>query len=267
MVSAITFVVLFIIVQVVSSAAALLFSNLDKLGSGTALSQLSIAPVTTGVCLLVGEGLLAFGLWWWFFRVERPIRQMHGEDASLMRAFRLKPLKRELPSAPISLWKSTVAVVAALVLSISLGGMLENLGVESNFALFEGMKHSPLCWLLLAIVGPLCEEMVFRVGVLRSLYRQNVPSWAAIVVSAAVFAIVHGNWAQSIPAFVVGAAFGMMYVRTGNLRLCLPAHILNNTLALLLMFWSVEGLSLPNVLLCVLMSLSLLALAVVLYKK
>ena len=40
---------------------------------------------------------------------------------------------------------------------------------------------------------------------------------------------------QGIPAFIIGVVLGLYYLRSGNLRLCLPAHIANNTLAVVLM--------------------------------
>ena len=49
------------------------------------------------------------------------------------------------------------------------------------------------------------------------------------MLAALVFALVHGNAAQGIPAFVLGTLFGVFYVTTGDLRLPVVAHVLVNT--------------------------------------
>ena len=92
MITAVIVFVLFFAVQVVCGMAALLFSNIDKIGSELPLDQLSIQPTTMGISLLVGEGILAFGLFWWFFKIEKPIRQRSIESPELNSIFKLQPL-------------------------------------------------------------------------------------------------------------------------------------------------------------------------------
>ncbi len=72
--TAITMLIMFVAVQLVTGLGALLFSNLDKLGTGYPIDQLTVSPMATGISMLVGEGLLALGLWLWFFRFEKGVR-------------------------------------------------------------------------------------------------------------------------------------------------------------------------------------------------
>ena len=51
----------------------------------------------------------------------------------------------------------------------------------------------------------------------------------AIVISAAIFALIHLNPWQAIPAFVFGILFGYVYYRTGSLKLTMLMHFVNNT--------------------------------------
>lgn len=143
--------------------------------------------------------------------------------------------------APLSYWggrRLWLSLFAMLLLAFSLSLILEpfelnDLGTQK---MFEAMSHDPACILRLCVVGPLVEEVVFRDGVLRQLVRWGLhPLWA-VVMSSALFAMVHGNPQQAIPAFVLGMALGMLFARTGDLRLCLPAHIFNNTLAVILLW-------------------------------
>lgn len=238
MITAITFFFLFFAVQLICGLAALVFSNIDKLGSNIPLTHLAVDPVTAGITLFVGELLLALGLWCWFFRIEKPIRQRSINNPELNNVFKFKPLKRELTEHPISLAKGTLSVVATLLIAAGLSEIESyfNLSDNGSTEVFLSMKNNPLCLLMLCVVGPFAEELTFRVGILRSLYRRNIAGWLSAFVTALLFALVHGNLAQGTAALIVGFAFGLMYLRTGNLRLCLPAHILNNTLAVVMMF-------------------------------
>lgn len=224
--------ILFIVVQFVAGLGALLFSNLDKLGTGYPIDQLSVSPVATGISLLVAEGLLALGLWLWYYRFEKRVRQKAQTQPELLGIFKFHALKRDVQQQPITIFNIIYATCCCLIIASSVSDALTHLNITApNTAQFEGMMHNPLCLILLCLVGPLCEELVFRVGVVRSLYRHNVPGWAAAAIGALAFALVHGNLAQGIPAFIVGFILGIAYLRTGDLRLCLPMHIVNNAFA------------------------------------
>lgn len=73
--TAIIVFLLFLAVQLVASLGALLFSNLDKLGTNFPIDQLTVSPVAAGISLLVAEGLLALGLWLWFYKFEFSVRK------------------------------------------------------------------------------------------------------------------------------------------------------------------------------------------------
>lgn len=227
--------IIFVVLQLIAGMCALLFSNLDKLGTDLPITQPT--PTAVGIALLIFEGLFAFGLWMWFYRFERSVRQKSVDHPELLRVFKFRPLKRDLEVRPFKWHQLACAICGVLLFALGLSGLLDTVHLSDNgsTALFEGMLHDPWCILLLCLVGPLCEELVFRVGMTRSLYRHSVPGWMAVTISSFAFAIVHGNLAQGIPAFAVGFILGVLYLRTGNLRLCLPAHIANNALAVILM--------------------------------
>ena len=235
--TAIIVFLLFLAVQLVASLGALLFSNLDKLGTNFPIDQLTVSPVAAGISLLVAEGLLALGLWLWFYKFEFSVRKKSQNNPELLGIFKFHPLKRDLSTRPIRWYHILFAIVGVLQVAIGLSALLENFQLSDNGsqAIFQGMTHNAFCLLLLCVVGPLCEELVFRVGILRSLYRHRVPALLAAGISALAFAVVHGNLVQGIPAFIVGFILGLLYLRTGNLWLCLPAHIANNTFAVIFM--------------------------------
>lgn len=235
--TAIIVFLLFLAVQLMASLGALLFSNLDKLGTNFPIDQLTVSPVAAGISLLVAEGLLAFGLWLWFYKFELSVRKKSQNHPELLGIFKFHPLKRDLSTRPIRWYHILFAIVGVLQVAIGLSALLENFQLSDNGsqAIFQEMTHNAFCLLLLCVVGPLCEELVFRVGILRPLYRYRVPALLAAGISALAFAVVHGNLVQGIPAFIIGFILGLLYLRTGNLWLCLPAHIANNTFAVIFM--------------------------------
>ena len=92
-----------------------------------------------------------------------------------------------------------------------------------------------------SVFAPFFEEWLCRGMFLRGLlnHRRNdgsrgiKPVWA-IVISAALFALIHFNPWQAIPAFVIGLLMGYVYYRTGSLKLTILMHCANNTIALVL---------------------------------
>ena len=102
-----------------------------------------------------------------------------------------------------------------------------------------------LNFLCVSIFAPFFEEWLCRGTVLRGLLnyehknkegetvRGIKPVWA-IVISAAFFAVIHGNPWQAIAAFSLGMLFGYVYYRTGSIKLTMLMHCANNTFALIL---------------------------------
>lgn len=209
---AILFYLLFFLTQLVSTALAIVLTNIDSIAKNGEIAILSPDPIPAGVSLLVCESLLCAGLWL-FFRNRK--RRLYTKRAT---------------------WGNTCTGVAAtMLLSLGLSALLEPLHLPDGgvTARFETMCHNPLCLLSLCVVGPLCEEMAFRLGIVESLATRGMSGFCAATVGAAAFALIHGNLAQGIPAFVIGVTLGLMYLHTHSLRLCLPAHVANNTIGVL----------------------------------
>ena len=93
---------------------------------------------------------------------------------------------------------------------------------------FDYMQASWAGILLVALVGPVVEELFFRGGILRALLRKYKP-WVAIVVSGLIFGIVHMNPAQVVFASLAGMLLGWLYWRTRSLIPCMVVHVLNNS--------------------------------------
>ncbi len=104
---------------------------------------------------------------------------------------------------------------------------------EGYEQLFNSIMSEPMGFLVLGILAPIAEEMVFRGAVLRhllSLFRGRSP-WLAIAISALAFGAVHGNSAQMFHATLLGLIIGWLYVRSGSILPGLVLHWVNNTVA------------------------------------
>ncbi|MBQ7254225.1 MAG: CPBP family intramembrane metalloprotease [Bacteroidales bacterium] len=85
-----------------------------------------------------------------------------------------------------------------------------------------------------SILAPLCEELLCRGLICRGLLARNKP-WVAIVVSALIFALLHGNLQQGTAAFGLGLFMGWVYYKTHSLWATIAIHFVNNTLSQVLM--------------------------------
>ncbi|HEX7117424.1 MAG TPA: CPBP family intramembrane glutamic endopeptidase [Longimicrobiales bacterium] len=90
--------------------------------------------------------------------------------------------------------------------------------------------------LVLLVIAPLIEELLFRGLILRGL-EALFPATLAILLSAAMFAAFHGDVSQLLPAFTAGVLFGWLYVKTESLFLPILGHIFWNAQLLLLDRW------------------------------
>lgn len=87
--------------------------------------------------------------------------------------------------------------------------------------------------LIISLLTGLAEEIFFR-GALQSILRSHPMSvHAAIWITAAIFALMHGQMVGFIPRTLLGAFFGYAMTWTGSLWTAIACHALNNALALL----------------------------------
>lgn len=118
-----------------------------------------------------------------------------------------------------------VGNIAGLVLQELVRGVLGGDPVNPLES-FANDRSLPLRILFLVILAPLIEEFFFR----RVLIDRMRPygEKLAVVTSAAMFGLFHGNLAQMFYAFTLGLVFGWVYLRTGRLRYTVGLHMIIN---------------------------------------
>jgi membrane protease YdiL (CAAX protease family) len=103
---------------------------------------------------------------------------------------------------------------------------------QDNFA--DELGPLPIQILLIAIAAPIGEEVCFR-GMLFGGLRERLPMWAAGLISAALFGLLHVTTGVSVvpPLIAFGFLLALVYERTGSILPCILLHMLNNSVALL----------------------------------
>jgi CAAX protease family protein len=94
------------------------------------------------------------------------------------------------------------------------------------------------------IIAPICEELFFRGFVLPGLLHEMSPLWA-VPVSAALFAVAHADPGSFLPLFVIGIALGFLRLRSGSTWAGISLHMLNNTLASVIIVLALHHIQLP----------------------
>ena len=107
---------------------------------------------------------------------------------------------------------------------------------EQMMKMFEEVMKKPIGYVVIGILAPFAEEVVFRGAILRKLLgmMDEKRHWVAIAISALVFGLVHLNIPQGIHAFLIGLLLGWMYYRTRSILPGILFHWVNNSVAFIM---------------------------------
>lgn len=157
-------------------------------------------------------------------------------------SFGLKPLKFK--------WRWVLESLTIVIAVNGLEMLFEYIQSRYGFRLPEANKGalellnpaSRSVWLYLVfllsigIIGPICEELLFR-GAIYGWFRRYYKPWVGILISSLFFGVLHyETMLRMIFAISIGAYMAWMYEREKNLAAPITLHILNNSTVLTLMF-------------------------------
>lgn len=91
---------------------------------------------------------------------------------------------------------------------------------------------------IMALLPAIGEELFFRGSLQKSLLRISNKPWLAIIISSAIFALLHGTFFKILPIFTLGLILGIVYHVTRNLWYTILIHFLNNAFAVLSVYYS-----------------------------
>jgi len=80
--------------------------------------------------------------------------------------------------------------------------------------------------LVVVILAPIFEELLFRKLIIDRVAGYGEKT--AVILSAALFALYHGNVGQAVYAFALGTLFGAIYLRTGEIKYTIILHAMVN---------------------------------------
>lgn len=137
-------------------------------------------------------------------------------------------------------WQYSIIAVLLVVPVIGLSNLIVDVvlyffpgsieAYESTIVtLMEGTSNFMLV-LGIGIVAPVVEELIFRGFIFKRL-NDSFPVWAAILIQALFFGVVHGNLIQISYAFVVGLILGIIVYKSKSLYPAIILHIINNTVS------------------------------------
>lgn len=101
------------------------------------------------------------------------------------------------------------------------------------------MAYPTLSIIFLGFIGPICEEIVYRLGIFESIKK---PRWLAYVVSILIFAFMHFdvnsnnmiNEAINLPVYLLSGTLLAFAYDKFNIATSLTAHVINNLFSVIM---------------------------------
>ncbi|MBC1579940.1 type II CAAX endopeptidase family protein [Listeria seeligeri] len=128
-------------------------------------------------------------------------------------------------------------IICSIIISLISGNIDESANTER---LVNLTKAAPIFLIFISILGPILEELVFRKVIFGGL--SNVMNiHVAAVISSLFFGLLHGDISFLLSYFVIGLILCFLYTKTKRISVSMGAHILMNTIVLLLSLGLIGG--------------------------
>ncbi len=224
------------------------FITVEKISNISYLNEVLINTAYIGT--LIGEGLTVFILFIIFIFIPK----------NLIKRCNFKEINsKKLP------------VIICLTIGLSLFSMLFVILGQNFFPSYQTVentmnaaKNSYIEMLVVLLIGPIFEEIIFR-GAIFSILRKNIPLVPAIIIQAILFGLLHGNPLQGIYAFFLGIVLCLIYLYTGSILGNMLCHIIFNILGSVIL--PIVFAIFPNILIMTILGIIFLFLAYHFYKK
>jgi len=198
-----------------------------------------------GLVAFLMLGMLLVGMAFGFIWPDAPQAILYGLGMlfPLLYAFLTGGSRFRLGAKPVSLNSANLGEISLVEYIILLFVALISISVviepatsfipmpEKIKMIFEKAFVNSRTWdmiLSTCIFAPLLEELLCRGLIMRGMLANGKSARSAILWSAFIFALIHLNPWQSVPAFVLGAFFGWVYWKSGSLWSTIALHAVNN---------------------------------------
>ncbi|MBO4415909.1 MAG: CPBP family intramembrane metalloprotease, partial [Lachnospiraceae bacterium] len=122
---------------------------------------------------------------------------------------------------------------------IGLGNGLEEAAQLTEF-LYGNKTLYIVILLVVAVVGPICEELFMR-GAVLSNFRSIGKDWVIVLISGAMFGILHLSSLRFLNTACFGAVLAYVMVKKNNIILPILLHFLNNFVSSVVGLFGGEG--------------------------
>lgn len=139
-----------------------------------------------------------------------------------------------------------ISMIASMTVNKAINMITALTGIRFNDVVSEMLDDVSIWYniIIVAIIGPIFEELLFRKLIIGRLATYGQKS--AIIISALLFGLLHGNLAQFFYATLFGIILGHIYCCTGKLRYTIAIHIGFNALAGVFTHWLSSNLDLDK---------------------
>lgn len=183
-------------------------------GEGTTFAEVMNSYMENALYLLLAASVICIPVFALLFRADRKKEQSTKERETSITAWLL-------------------LAVIAVALCVSLNALIGFSGIEkfskgyqqAAETLYSGGIFLEL--ITVGILGPVCEELIFRGLMFQRLCGYMKPM-IAVLISALLFGMYHGNIVQGIYAFILGAVMALCYLRFQTLWAPILIHVVAN---------------------------------------
>lgn len=106
---------------------------------------------------------------------------------------------------------------------------------------FSSSMELMLAIVIIGVLPAIGEEIVFRGLIQNEVYRGTKNIHVSIWIAAVLFSAIHFQFFGFVPRLLLGALFGYLYYWSGNLKLAILAHFVNNTVSVLALYFYQQG--------------------------
>ena len=139
--------------------------------------------------------------------------------------------KKEVWKKPV--WQYAVLFIGTMAVSYGFNYLFSVTGFAGNSKSYQNVAANQydvalaVGLILYGVISPFVEEVIFR-GFLYGRMRVYMKKWLAILMSALLFGIYHGNMVQGIYGFCMGLLLTFVYDRYKNFYLAVFMHSIAN---------------------------------------
>ncbi|MFB5664346.1 lysostaphin resistance A-like protein [Alteribacillus sp. HJP-4] len=123
-----------------------------------------------------------------------------------------------------------IAQFGAIAIESSLFGIEP--GSENTQEILDMVKMIPAFSVVVAVIGPILEEIVFRKVIFGAFYKR-LNFFISALLSSVIFALVHFDFTHILIYTAVGFTFSFLYVKTGRIIVPIAAHVAMNGYAVI----------------------------------